>query len=309
MFRKKNTPSTASSRPRKPAGTLSESFRRNNVVLSRRQQEIAQRQQSVSQRQAEKKQRLVRRRLKVRIICLLVAALVTFALYRSSISNVAVVSNASTRLQKEQALVYEGAVLQAYQANTILGQPGLADSGAAAEALKNEYPEIERISFSTRPFSPVLKTDIRFRKPVFTWHDASGEQQFVDQNGVLFSKNLDPAANTDKLIAIEDQSGVVLEAGSSVLTENLIQFVGQLHGKVPALYGPNSRVERVIIPRSTREVQLQVSGLPYRIKFNSARDLEQQVGELGTLLKYLSANNITPSEYIDLRVEHKAFYR
>lgn len=118
-----------------------------------------------------------------------------------------------------------------------------------------------------------------------------------------------PSVPTTKLIRIEDQSGVVLEEGSSVLTSQLVQFVGQVHSKVPQLYGEGTTVSKVIIPRSTREVQIQVANQPYLIKFSSTRNLDEQVGELGQLLVYLKQNNITPSSYIDVRTAHKAFYR
>lgn len=309
MFRKKNTSERPTIRTRRPAGTLNESFRRNNVVLSRRQQEVAQHQQSVSQRQAERKRQQKWRRTRNKAIIVFLAILAGAGLYQSSVMQVEVVSNASTRLSEQQAQEYSASFLTKFNENSLFNQAWLVDAEAAKAAMLAAYPEIERINLSSSLFSKTAKADIRFREPVFTWKDASGTPQFVDQHGVLFSKNLNPAVNADKLIAIEDQSGVVLEAGSSVLTEQLVQFVGQLYSKVPSLYGEGSRVEQVIIPKSTREVHLKVKDVPYIIKFNSTRNIDEQVGELNTLLSHLRASNITPAQYIDLRVAHKAFYK
>lgn len=308
MF-KKQKPARLTNRARTPSGGLNESFRRNNIVFSKSQREVAEHQQSVSQRQAERRRQSVHRRTRRKLVAALLAVVVMLFAYFSSVSSVSLESNASSRLGAAQSKEYEEAILNAFNSHTLFRQSWLADRQAAAAAVQKQFPEIERISLSSRPLSPVIQSEIRFRTPVFTWKDASNAPQFVDQHGVLFSKNLDPGKQTADLIAIEDQSGVVLEEGSAVLTQNLIQFVGQLYAKIPQLYGKGASVSRVIIPRSTREVQIQVAGQPYLIKFNTSRDIEEQVGELKALLGFLQANSITPTQYIDLRVAHKAFYK
>lgn len=308
MFQKKK-PLNSSIRSRRPAPTVNESFRRNNVVVSKKQREIASRQQSVTQRQLEKKQQAARRKNRLLLIAFVLVVGVTFFFYKSRITTVTLSSNASSRLKQAEKLKYEQDILTEYKASSVFNQPWLTDHSVIISSLQKKYPEIERITFDTTFLSSSLKAEIRFRKAVFTWKDASNAEQFVDQNGVLFSENLDPTVNANKLISVEDQSGVVLEAGTPVLTENLIKLVGQIYGKVPQLYSKDSRVERIIIPRSTREVQIQVTNQPYFIKFNSFRNLDEQVGELKALLSHINAAGVVPSTYIDLRVAHKAFYK
>ncbi len=309
MFQKKKSV-RASARTRQPAGTVSESFRRNNVVISTRQKEIAKRQQSVTQRQAEQKKAATRRRAKTRAVTFIIAAILVAFVFRMKISNVSVESNAASRLQSDAKVKYETDIQTFINENTLLGQSWLLDTDSLSKKMIESHPEIKRVSFnSSAPASSQLRADVRFRRPVFTWRDASSTDQFVDEDGVLFGINLDPSVNAAKLIKIEDQSGVVLDSGTSVLTSTIIAFIGQLHGKLTPLYGPNSSVSRVIIPRSTREVQVQMSGQPYIIKFNSTRNLDQQIGELQALLGFLKVNNATPGTYIDLRVPHKAFYK
>jgi len=309
MARKKKQ-TTESVRSRRPARTLDGSFRRNNVVISRSQKEVAARQRSVTQRQVEKKHIRQKRQQRHKVMLAACVIIVGLFLYQSTIRSVAIASNASTKLSDEQQVSYELSLRQIYRSHTVAGQSWSSDSNAVKQDFLDMYPEVEWVSLKTHtPFSSTLKADIRFRSPVFTWKDASGVRQYVDQNGVLFSKNMDSNINTESLIQIEDKSGVVLKAGSPVLTNNLIAFVGQLHTVVPQIFGNDVKISNVIIPKSTREVQLKVSGKPYVIKFNSFRDIEGQVGELKGLLKYLDSQKIVPQQYIDLRVEHKAFYK
>lgn len=309
MFGKKQ-PVKTSARARHPSRTVNESFRRNNVVISTRQKEIAQRQQSVSQRQAEHKKLISKRRRKARVTMVVALVVLISLVQRMNISGVAIASNASSRLNQQQSQIYEESIASKVGGYTLLKQSWLLDTDALADDVIKSNPEIERITFSTSsPLSTTLKADIRFRKAVFTWRDASNTDQFVDSGGVLFAKNLDPSVNVAKLIRIEDQSGTVLETGTSVLTASIIAFIGQMHSKVTTLYGGKVSISRVVIPKSTREVQIQVASTPYLIKFNSTRNLNDQVGELQSLLVHLNTNKIIPATYIDLRVAHKAFYK
>ncbi len=308
MFKKK--PERPSARTRQPNGTLNETFRRNNVVISKRQKEIAARQQSVTQRQADLKKSVARKRQKNRFIIFGVLAIAATLLYRMQLTSVVVESNASSKLTSVQKKQYEIDIQQQYNSSTLFGQGWLLDSEELGKKVMAQHPEIERVQFSSSaPLHTALKADVRFRKAIFTWKDASNVQQFVDAQGVLFAKNLEPSVSINELIKIEDQSGVVLNEGTSVLTDTIVSFIGQLPGKLTPVYGTDSSVAKVIIPRSTREVQVQMTNVPYVIKFNSTRDLNEQVGELQSLLGFLKGGNVTPGAYIDLRVAHKAFYK
>jgi hypothetical protein len=252
---------------------------------------------------------LARRRLRLQAISALAFVFVLFLFWKMHISSVSVSTNASSRLTSDQKESYQSGVLKLARASTVAGQSWLLDEASLDKALVAKYPEVQRITVSTSLFSSTVKADIRFRKAVFIWRDASGQDQFVDENGVLFKENLDPTVDLKKLIRIEDQSGVVLKAGTSVLTGQLVQFVGQLHTKIPSVYGANATIARIIIPKSTREVQVQVSGQSYLIKFSSVRSLDEQVNDLRSLLTLFKSSNAAPSQYIDLRVSRKAFYK
>lgn len=312
MFGKKknNQPRRGSVRSRQPNNTVTEAFRRNTVVISKSQREVAAYRQSVTQRQADLKRQRAIRKTKIRMVTIGVSLALILLGLRMVISGVQLSSNASSHLSASDIQSYNLAILRSFRSHTIGGQSWLADTSGVRKDIMQQFPEIGSINFdSNTPLSTMLKVNIRFRTAVFVWKDASGSTQFVDENGVLFSKNLDPAVNVKKLVSIEDQSGVVLKAGTSVLTSQLVQFVGQLHAKVPAAYPSGTSLTKVIIPRSTREVQVRVSEQAYYIKFSSAQSLDAQIGDLKVLLGYFAEHKTAPKEYIDLRVPGKAFYK
>lgn len=307
MFKKnKKTPN---SRPRNSNRSSTESFRRNNTVISRSQREMEQRQQSVTQRQFDRKKKESKSRIKKQMTAIICIGLLAFLAQRMKISNVKIESNASSKLSSQEANEYSRTILQAYNKNTVFGQSWTLDQAGMIEFIKSEFPELRTIETGSKvPFSTTMNTELIFRKAIFTWQDASKKIQFIDADGVLFDKNLDSSVDSKKLIAIEDQSGTVLEPGNPVLTTGLVKFIGGVHGAIkPVFAGKN--ISKVIIPKSTREVQVQVTDIPYLVKFSSQRSVGQQISELTVLLSWLKQRNITPASYIDLRLQHKAFYK
>lgn len=294
---------------RQSATRLDTSFRRNTVVTSRSERELAAHQQSVTQRQLDHKRSQRRRQFRHRLILAGLLALVFLFYWQQRVSSLQVVVKRPYRLESQDLTKYQNSAESLYKQHTIASQAWLLDKTALARAIQKQHPEVAGVDISSgQPWQAAVRVNLVFRRPVFIWRDVSKKDQFIDSRGVLFDKNYDRTIDTKKLVRIEDESGVVLEAGNSVLTANLISFVGQLHSQLPAVFDGKS-VSRVIVPRSTREVQIQISGKPYLIKFNSSRDLAVQVGELTTLLAFLKRESVVPASYIDLRVADKVFYK
>ena len=59
---------------------------------------------------------------------------------------------------------------------------------------------------------------------------------------------------------------------------------------------------------TTVELRVQTTS-GYEIRFNSLASPESQIRSLSSTLDLLAAENKKPSEYIDLRVDGRAFYK
>lgn len=305
---KRQTPQSV--RPRQMRATVDASFRRNVAFISKNQREKAAQHRNATERQLLQKHQQARRRLKMRIVFVAVCGLLLATGFLFRITAVEVVSNASSKLSETDKARYQRIVQEEASRHTILKQSWLLDTNAFTDSLYKRLPEISHVAFSKKsPFHQALTATIRFRTPVFTWMNATGTRQYVDAKGVLFEKNLDPSVAESSLTTVEDQSGTVLAAGDTVLTQEIVTFIGQLHAKLPPLYG-GAEIKKVIIPTATREVQIKVDQQPYLIKFSATRPLEEQVGELQLLLQHLQGSGgIIPTTVIDMRVPHKAFYK
>lgn len=294
---------------RQPSARSESGFRRNTVVISKKQREIAEHKQSVTQRQIDAKRRMKSKSVQRRVLLIFVTVLFVIFVYRMRIQTVSVASSKNAPVSAQQLALYEKTIRSFIDSNAPLQQSWLTDSAALSKTLRQAHPEVKTVRTTTRnPFSTEMKTSVTFRQPVFVWRGL-GEQQFIDEEGVLFTDNMYKDIAVSKLPLIEDQGGAAVEAGQTVLTDTIVSDIAALYKQLPDLYSGGAKVSKILLPRSTREIQAQVTGQNYVIKFSAERSIDEQIGELRLLLDLLKQTNTVPSSYIDVRVPNKVYYK
>jgi hypothetical protein len=166
--------------------------------------------------------------------------------------------------------------------------------------MSQQHPEILSANIAIRPFMPA-ELVVTLRRPVAVWETAAGSK-YVDASGVSFTNN----PMVEPIVTIKDESGLDVDS-SAVTSSRFLNFVGQI------IAGVNSdgtlRVESITIPLGAiRYIELRLVGYPYPIKTQIDREVTSQVSDIVNMVKYLSEKGITPN-YVDVRVEHKGYYR
>lgn len=154
-----------------------------------------------------------------------------------------------------------------------------------------------------------LVIDTQLRRPAARWTASGGSRTYlVDDTGVVYIDN-EALALAGGLPLIEDASGLELVPGEQLASTSTLDFVQLLDELLSAedIYVAAGR--RYVLAVSPREIQLDVSGQPYRVKFIATRGAVDQVKELSAVLAHLKKTGITPRSYIDLRVDDTAYYR
>lgn len=138
------------------------------------------------------------------------------------------------------------------------------------------------------------------RKPIARW-SIGNDDRYVDGSGVVFSENFYESPD----LTIVDDSGAQVDSGELVASNRFLGFVGRL------LNAANERqltVSKVTLPAfTTRQVEV-VFGGKTRYKVSVDRSAGQQVEDIDRILTYLEKRNIT-ADYVDVRLEGKAFYK
>lgn len=69
-------------------------------------------------------------------------------------------------------------------------------------------------------------------------------------------------------------------------------------------------VTMLVLPAASREFDLYIDGARYYGKFNLASDTaRQQAGTFLATKHYLEGKGLAPQEYIDVRVDGRAYYK
>lgn len=297
--------------PRRPSIQTDGYFRRNAVVISRSQRETAAHKQSISQRKLDEKRRISKRRRTLTIAGVSLACLVIVGLIRMRIADIRVAPVAPAAFSSSVAVnesVYLQSIEEYIDENIPLRQSWLLDTEALERQLQDKHPEVQSLIVQSRLIHTATVVQIQFRKPAFVL--ATGENNlFIDKNGVLFTINHYKNVDINRLPAVENMANGVAQTGDRIVTASVAQSVAQLYALLPGVYGDGAVVSTVLLPRSAREVYIKMSTQPYIIKFSVERPVSQQIGELRSLLEYMRSTSTNPAEYIDIRIEGKAFYK
>jgi hypothetical protein len=126
----------------------------------------------------------------------------------------------------------------------------------------------------------------------------------MDKRGRIIS--VDPNAAPSGLISVIDQSGLSVGLGNQALPAGDVTFLSRLNHQ---LTGNGYEVVSFTLPAVGRQVDVRLKDKPYYIKFSSAHDVLQQAGAYDAVQKQLEAGKVTPSEYIDVRIGDRVYYK
>lgn len=182
------------------------------------------------------------------------------------------------------------------------------NTGKASEELRKQYPELSDVAITLPLVGQRPIYYLRANAPTFVLQTTNGTF-VIDAGGkALVTKDAAPGKTTDKLPVITDQSGLSAEVGKQVLSSREIAFMRTV---VDTLAAKGDKVSSLMLPANTaHQLDVRIAGKPYHVKFNmhdydSAR---QQAGTYLATANNLAEQNITPSQYIDVRVLGRAYY-
>lgn len=168
------------------------------------------------------------------------------------------------------------------------------------------FPELEKAEISL---------PISLRRPVVTLYPAkfaliltTGNSQLTLDSGgraMLSNEDLSLTRSFD-LPVVTDESGLAAEKGRQLLTEDEVSFISSLYKQLKVR---GLEVESLTLPRLPSELHLRLKGVPYFVKFNLRTNSREAAGTFLAAKAKLKADSVEVSEYIDVRVEEKAYYK
>ncbi len=190
---------------------------------------------------------------------------------------------------------------------TVLNKSKLTINTSSVSAqIQANFPEIERATVTL----PILG-----RRPIIGLDPSDptlilsslGRSYIIGRDGVAMIRVSDLVGKSQPTLpVIEDESGLGLEQGKQVLTKETVVFITSL---IQQLKLKNITVDTIILPHIANELHIKISGKPYIVKYNLQSDSRQQTGTFLAVKDKLESQNIIPAEYIDVRINERAYYK
>lgn len=148
--------------------------------------------------------------------------------------------------------------------------------------------------------SPVIY--IRIAEPSLTL--STNEQKYIlDEKGRVITKE---TQNYEKLVEVKDKSGIAINLGDQAIPTKQVDFINQVKNQ----FGNKKlKIEFFELSKNANELVVKLKNKNYIVKFNLLGDVRTQSGTAIATIKYLKQKNIKPSQYIDVRVEERSYYR
>ncbi len=172
--------------------------------------------------------------------------------------------------------------------------------------LRKEFPELQAVSVSL----PVVGTQptvyIQPAVPRLLLVTKSG--MFVlDINGRALITSDQVAKLKDLGVPVAtDESGISIKTGDIALPKDTIDFISQVVGQLKA---KGLVISSMTLPAGTNELHVKLNKVGYTVKFNLHGDAREEAGAFLAVKQQLEGQKKTPSSYIDVRVENKAYYQ
>lgn len=174
------------------------------------------------------------------------------------------------------------------------------------EKLQAAFPELEHVSVVLPAFGHRPLIYLQPSRPAMLVKVPEGIFVLDAAGHAVMNAARNERVEKLELPLVEDQSGLSVTLGHVLLPSDNITFITEVAGQLRA---KNIVITNMVLPKGSGELVVNVKDVPYAIKFNLRGDARAAVGTYLAVRQHLEREGKTPSMYIDVRVDNKAYYQ
>lgn len=241
------------------------------------------------------------------LLVLIVAVLVSLfnVLSLSPKAKVLPVSN-----QKNNAFLRDEATYQAAADKYLASSPWnrnkiTIDTGQFKQQMLAAFPELADVSVALPLLAHRPVVYLEPAQPALVLLANNGS--FVlDTNGRALVSSTE-LADTKGLPQVTDQSSLQVERNRQVLAADDVRFIQTVSRQLAA---KGVGVASMTLPAASSQLDVRIAKQPYYVKFNLRDgDARGQVGTYLATMATLQRQKVSPAQYVDVRVEGRAYYQ
>ena len=179
------------------------------------------------------------------------------------------------------------------------------DRSGISSAMKRQFPEISKVELKVPLISQVPTFKLDIAAPTFNLSSGAGNIYVVGANGVVVAAS-GQLPSLSKLPTVIDQSGFEASPGKQVLGTEAIAFINILLAQCKQT---GLQVQSLTLPAAPQALELRAEGSPYYVKFDLGGDAMLQAGQYLAAKHKFDSENAQPSQYLDVRVAGKIYYK
>jgi len=184
------------------------------------------------------------------------------------------------------------------------------DKKGLTTELKQQFPEISNVTVELPLFGQVPSIRLSIAKPSLVLKGAEGtigaaERLIVDAKGTLIGSQQNFPSVKD-LPLITDETGFVANIGQPILSLSDVSFILNVLAQAEKAKVP---IASLTLPKLAQELDLRTSDRNYFVKLYLGGDALLQAGQFLAARAQFDKQNSQPSQYLDVRVPGKIYFK
>ncbi len=176
-----------------------------------------------------------------------------------------------------------------------------------ANSMQKEFPELAAVSVTFSFSGHQAQLDITPAQPILLLNNGNATYAVGSDGTVIGAATLTTLPSLDNLgLPLVNDTVASVKKGSQILSTSDVSFIQYVADEFKAQH---VALETMSLPVATRELDVTPAGQSYYIKFNLQTAPKEQVGSYLAVEQYLTQNKITPSQYVDVRIAGRAYYK
>jgi hypothetical protein len=248
------------------------------------------------------------RRLVLLAVLFVVLGLVVNMLRLGSQPKVVALYTPTSKVFLQNPTVYQQAAASFFTNFTNRNKLTINTNEISASMLK-QFPELSAVSVTLPIVGHQAIIYIQPSEPSMILDLPQGKSYLLDGNGkaLIIASMQDKQLSNLQIPTLQDQSDINVVLGQTALPTTTVTFIKTVAEQLSAQH---IEFNRMLLPQATSELDVYIAGQSFFVKFNTESDSAlQQAGTFIATYKHLKAAGITPAQYIDVRVDGRAYYK
>lgn len=234
-------------------------------------------------------------------------AVVVVSLIIAPQSQVKVLGDKNSQFFLQDLEIYRSAAQQII-ASTPLNRNKLTfDASEISAQMRQAFPELSAVSVSLPLVGWEPTVYVQAFSPSLVLMGGSSGDFVIDPAGRAFAPgSLRGSLDKLKVPIVRDQSGLKIEERQIALPSAQVAFISEVYRQLQA---KNVEITGITLPAGEGELEVQIKGKPYLVRFNLYGDAREGAGRYLATASYLESRQKKPNDYIDVRVDGRVFYK